>query len=66
MLALVIHVLMGNAKINEVYLLLEIWVPFEVADHDVVWFDVAVNVSLLMKLLQELDHLQGEVNNAYL
>lgn len=58
-LVVVIHVLLGQSVVDQVHLM----VVTETAHHEVFWFDVAMDIKLLMNIFQGLDQAHSEQHN---
>lgn len=64
MVALVVKVLAGDAKVNQIYLIYVIGINLEIANHDVVRLKIAVNVPFVVKSLKKINDANAERNGA--
>jgi len=63
MLFIAIEVPLRDAKIDQVELIHSLWVLYIVSQHNVFWLKVAMNETLAMKLLQEVEQLKSHCHN---
>ena len=62
--AIFIHILLGDAKVDQVDFVHQLLVLCVISDHDIIWLYITMNVALIVELLEKFDQLDTHRNDA--